>query len=218
MNATIFLNALWVFLLIVGGCFLLLWFYKAVHRINIQSQTASPQPQNLTIRIIEGYFGVQRNSRSTQLILLRIKVDGPPATLKDWKLILQRDNGRWGTGYVNPIKEPIRFEEESRSTEFRRAQLLLNSLNTFDPYPTTEQLDPIPDIALPHAKSTSPPLSTLVPDQGWLFFHVPEAGDRFSELLFGSVFALTAIENNGVESICNQTAGEWLHRAIINFP
>jgi hypothetical protein len=176
----------------------------------------SAQAQNLTIRIIEGFFGVQRNDRGAQLILLKVKVDGMATSLKDWKLDLQREGKDWQTGWVQPIKNEIRFEEESASTEFRKHQMISDTLS--EPFSLDVRAEPIPEVSIKDSKITHPILGQLVPESGWLLFRVEHAAIRFPDLLFGATFVLVAVETSGAKSDCKQAAGEWLRRAIIAYP
>jgi energy-coupling factor transporter ATP-binding protein EcfA2 len=143
------------------------------------------EPERLTVRITDGYFGRQPNDPTTELLFLNVRVDGPPATVKTWRLDLLREGRSWKTGYFNPIRGKIRASDVSAET------------------PRSADLSPVLGVDAP------------VPAYGWLQFRVEFPVRRFADLLFGSTFVLIAVEDTNDESTCTKVADEWLRRAEI---
>lgn len=172
--------------------------------------------QKQTIRILEGYFGAWKNVTGQQLVMLHIKVDGPPAKIKEWQLTLENDE--WNRrGWPVRFEPPILFEEESPLTRIRRAKLIEEKLIAIVP-PSQAEQEPVPEMMPENIKRATPKLGELVPAQGWKLFSIPDAGERFGDMVFGARFVLTAIEDTDVKSIGKRNAGEWLRRAIIGSP
>lgn len=178
-----------------------------------------PRPyERQDIRIIKGCFGVAPNDRATQIILLNVKVDLPPSKIKSWKLEIQRDREHWCNGWHNPIRLPVYFEVCSISTEFRKCQMLMERLNESDVF--SMKPEPIPDV-IPGEKdviAVSPELEAETPSHGWLLFRAENA-NRFSDLIFGGTFTLTATEDKTETAWTSvpKLAGEWLVHANVRY-
>lgn len=159
-----------------------------------RSAEAVALPQRLTVRILKGYFGVSPNSKSTQVLILEARVDGgsvPAATIKGWKLNLERGGKAWKTAYQQPLspQHPIRLAKGRKGLVDVEHSLAYVFHEPFDP---------------------------RVPGRGCLHFTVETADEAFSDLLFGATFILAAVEDQGFESSCKELADPaWLQPAII---
>jgi hypothetical protein len=69
-----------------------------------QAQGPLPQsdPERLTVRIIGGFVARGQNEWSTMLLLLEVKVDGPPAEVTEWRLHLKYETAA-NTAFHIPI-------------------------------------------------------------------------------------------------------------------
>lgn len=65
---------------------------------------ANAQAPHLTIRITQGVFYDQSNAPNTLVLLLNVRVDGPPAAVHDWRLELRHGEKHWKTAWVQKVK------------------------------------------------------------------------------------------------------------------
>jgi len=70
----------------------------------------SPAPQRLTVRIINGFVARKQNEWSTMLLLLEVKVDGPPAEVAEWRLHLKYERAARAAFHVPIDPTKMRLE------------------------------------------------------------------------------------------------------------
>ncbi len=157
-----------------------------------QSPPPMPVGNNLTIRILEGYFGVTPNDVTRYVILLSVRVDGVATKLKNCKLTLERGGKPWKPTYRQPIiaAQPIEF---------------VPGIKGIVDVEKENKLRLIPGSAL----------DPLVPSKGFLHFTAENCDARFPDLLRGATFILEAISEESYETTCTALAAEWLHPAVI---
>jgi hypothetical protein len=77
-----------------------------------QAQEPLPQshPERLTVRIIRGFVTRKQNEWSTMLLLLEVKVDGPPAEVTEWRLHLKYERAARGALHIPIDSTRMRLE------------------------------------------------------------------------------------------------------------
>ena len=58
-------------------------------------------------------------------------------------------------------------------------------------------------------------ISELVPDRGWVLFKLPFPPEYRERHIFGALFSLTAIEDNGAKSVYEKPPETWLHKIAV---
>jgi len=156
----------------------------AVQPVQVVPRTPS---QRLTLRVLDGLIGRQSNDPTTIVILLNVRVDGPPAEVTSWELELSLGKDQ-KMAYPQPIPKGA-------------------------PYWSAASVNEAPSAVNGEAQA----ISSHVPARGWLLFTLSYAQKEFDDHIFGATFILTAVENESARSRLEKPPGQWLHRASIQY-
>jgi hypothetical protein len=177
--------AFYIFLEIIGVALLVLSLFLICRLILGTSTNAEIQLQRLTIRITDGVVGILNNDTSTLVIYLFVHVDGPPALIGAWTLMLWHgEKSFWRAAYYTPPTNSDAF------------------------------IIRLSGVGVERRDHTIPRLSDHVPDKGWLRFVLMQSGNpNDTSHIFGVTFNLLATEETGEVSEVSREPGEWLSRA-----
>jgi hypothetical protein len=154
-------------------------------RIHLRSRPTT------TVRLIEGYFGFRKHIPTVLVILLNVRVDGPPGVTRGWTLTLARADSHVYNASQQPMPEPVAFRSLADAT----------GGDAEPARPAFFEAVPIP---------------THTPDKGWLLFTIDYPPKEFHDHIFGTTFALVATDDRSQKFSCVRQPGDWLHRAVIS--
>lgn len=144
--------------------------------------------QRLTLRITDGLVARQSDDPSIMVILLNVRVDGEPATVRSWWLELEHAGKRKMAHQQIIIRNRVHYWFQGSVNE-------------------------APSGAVKEAVA----ISRYVPESGWLLFTIVAAEQEFDDYVFGATFLLTAFEDDSTQSSLTKPPGDWLHRANITY-